>query len=135
MLLNRPVWLRAAVAAPSSLFYQWGSGPTVSDVLFASTINPPVGPGDTTLNIGTLTGDTTINPPAGLPTDGQILRFRFTQDGAGNHSVFFSLSGYEFGTDVTAALIPSDAGSGFEVLFSYHAVDGLWRALAITRGF
>jgi hypothetical protein len=86
------------------------------------------------LVIGTLTGNITLANPTGTPEDGQNLRFRMAQDGTGNHAVTFDTQ-YAFGTDVTAALVPSTASKSWEMLFTWDAANSTWRAVAIVRGF
>jgi len=100
---------------------------------YSATITPN---GDTTdiLNIGALTGNLTIANPTGTPIDGDRLAIRLLQDGTGSRTVSFGTA-YAFGTDVTAALIPSTASAKWEMVFQYHATDAKWRAVGIARGF
>lgn len=102
-------------------------------VAFAATVTPNA---DTTdvLNIGALTGNITIANPTGTPVDGQNLRLRLAQDGTGSRTLTWG-NAFAFGTDVTAALIPSAASAKWEMLFTWDAADSKWRAAAIIRGF
>lgn len=102
-------------------------------VAYAATVTPNC---DTTdvLNIGALTGNITIANPTGTPVDGQSLRLRLAQDATGSRTHTFG-SAYAFGTDVTAALLPSTASAKYEALFVYNAVAEKWRAVSIVRGF
>lgn len=102
-------------------------------ITYASTITPNSGVTQIA-NVGTLTGDITISNPTGTPTDGQILRFRLAQDSSGSHAITWG-AGYAFGTDVTAALIPSTASAKWEMVFEWNAADSKWRAVGIARGF
>ena len=102
-------------------------------IAYASSITPDV---DSTYiaNVGTLTGDMTVNAPTGTPADGQILKFRFAQDGAGSRVITWNAA-FAFGTDITTALIPTAASSKWEMLFQWNATDSKWRCIAIIRGF
>lgn len=126
-------WVAATTVSLCAVVYLDGNGSVAISVPYVATLAPPLGPDATTIDIATLTGPITITAPAGRPTDGQTIRFRFSQDGSG-HSVTFS-GAYVFGSDVTAGLMPTAANANFEILFSYHANSQLYRALAITRGF
>jgi hypothetical protein len=128
-------WVVAAANSPATclIVYLDGNGSLSVSVPYIATLTPPLGPDATTIDISTLTGPITINQPAGRPIDGQTIRFRFQQDGSG-HAITFS-GAYVFGSDVTSGLMPTTAGANFEILFSYHVNTGLYRALAISRGF
>lgn len=107
----------------------------VAAISFASTVTPAVTTGtDLVANVGTLTGAITIANPTGTPADGQTVTLRFVYDGTGGYAITFGTA-YAFGTDITAALIPSAASSKWEMLFQYCAADSKWRAKAIVRGF
>lgn len=107
--------------------------PRVTAAAYAASITPDCSTTDV-LNIAALTGGLTLNAPAGTPVDGQTLRVRFIQDGTGNRVVTYNAI-YAFGTDVTAALDPTTAGSKWERLFTYCSADSKWRASAVVRGF
>lgn len=100
---------------------------------YAATVTPNA---DTTdvLNVGALTGALALANPTGTPLDGQNLRVRLAQDATGSRAITFGTA-YAFGTDVTAALIPTAASAKWEMLFTWHAGDSKWRATAIVRGF
>jgi hypothetical protein len=100
---------------------------------YAATVTPNA---DTTdvLNIGALTGNITIANPTGTPVDGQNLHIRLQQDATGSRSVTWG-AGYAFGTDVSAALMPTTASADYEMLFTWNATRSKWRAMAIVRGF
>lgn len=100
---------------------------------YAATVTPA---GDTTdvLNIGALTGNLTMAAPTGTPTDGQKITMRLAQDGTGSHVITWNAA-FDFGTDVTEALIPTAASSKWEMVFQWHAGDSKWRAVGIARGF
>lgn len=59
---------------------------------------------------------------------------RFQEDGTGGWTISWG-SSYAFGTDVTAALVPSTANAKWEMCFQWNATDSKWRAVAIARGF
>lgn len=86
------------------------------------------------VNIGALTGDITIANPAGTPVDKQALAFDLQQDATGSRAITWG-NQYAFGTDVTAAMIPTAASSKWEMLFRWNAADAKWRCMAILRGF
>ena len=106
--------------------------PEVTAITFASTITPNA---DTTeiANVGQLTGALTVAAPSGTPVDGQNLRFRFVQDATGRAITWNAA--FAFGTDITAALVPTTASAKFEVLFTWNTTDSKWRCMAISRGF
>ncbi len=107
----------------------------VTSVAYASTITPAVGTTGAlvTYNIAALTGALTVNAPTGTPLDGQTLKFRFVQDGTGR--VITWNAAFAFGTDITAAMIPTTASAKFEVAFQWNATDSKWRAIGLIRGF
>jgi hypothetical protein len=108
---------------------------TVTPVPYAAAITPQVGAGETIVNVGVLTGNVTVNNPGGdAPTDGQVLRFRFSQDATGGRTVTWGTE-YAFGTDVPSTDDPSTASANWELLFSWHAGSSKWRALQVARGF
>lgn len=121
----------------------WSHGPTVQDftwraattLVFASTITPvlPV-QGDAAINIGALTGSPTLANPSGNPVDGQIIRFRFQQDGTGGRTITFGTA-YGFGTDYPASLVPTTANALWEMTFEWVAAQSLWWCTGIARGF
>lgn len=106
--------------------------PRVASIAYAASITPN---SDTTdvANVGTLTGAITINAPSGTPTDGQLLTFRFTQDGTGR-AITWDVA-FAFGTDITSALIPVTANAKFEVGVRWNSTDSKWRVVALVRGF
>lgn len=101
-------------------------------IAYAASITPNCGTTDI-LNVGQLTGPITINAPTGNKVDGQNLRFRFAQDATGR--VITWNAAFVFGTDITSAMVPATSSAKFEVMFTWHAGDTKWRAVAITRGF
>jgi hypothetical protein len=105
--------------------------PDATTIAYAASITPNA---DTTTiaNVGTLTGNITINAPTGTPSDGQVLRFRFAQDATGSRTVTWNAA-FAFGTDVTAAMEPSAASSVWERAFMWHAGTSKWRAMSIVR--
>lgn len=101
---------------------------------FAGTVTPV---GSNPFNIfifGTQTGNVTIAAPSGSPVNGNQLEIRFVIDGTGSYTTTFNAI-YAFGTDITAALVPTAANSKFMMKFIYVAADSKWRAVAIARGF
>lgn len=100
---------------------------------FAATLSPNA---DTTdiLSIGVLTGAATVAAPTGTPIDGQQLRIRAQQDATGGRVLTWNAA-YGFGTDVTAAMIPTTANAKWEALFMWNAADAKWRAVSLVRGF
>lgn len=103
------------------------------DYAYAATVTIDCGAADIA-NVGTLTGNVTIANPTGAPTDGQTLKIRFQQDGTGSRTITWG-NQFAFGTDVTAALIPTAASSKWIMGFIWNAADSKWRCLAIARGF
>jgi hypothetical protein len=114
------------------------AAPVVTSVSFASIGATPPAVGSTgacvVYNIGTLTGPLTIGAPTGTPKDGQVLKFRFVEDGTGTWAITWN-SAYVFGTDITTAMIPTAAGAKFEIVFQWNATDGKWRCVGLARGF
>jgi hypothetical protein len=132
------VWVLTAVDGSGNP--TWGE--TGSDarravvaVPYAATVTPalPAG-GDALYNVGTLTGPITIANPAGTPSDGQHIQFAFVMDATGGRAITWG-SQYQFGSDVTPALIPTGANAKWRQLFVYNAAASKWQALAIARGF
>jgi hypothetical protein len=110
-------------------------GPPLSAIVaYSATVTPAPAGRNLALSIDALTGPVTIANPTGTAFDAQTIRIRLEQDGTGGRTVTFG-TGYAFGTDVTAALIPSAANAKCELLFSYDPTSAKWRALAIARGF
>jgi hypothetical protein len=101
-------------------------------ISYAASITPNA---DTTdvANVGQLTGNITINAPSGTPTDGQLLTFRFIQDGTGRTLTWNSA--FAFGTDVLSTDLPTTASAKFEVGCRWNAADSKWRVVALIRGF
>lgn len=111
-----------------------GSGTKpATDVAYASSITPDINSYGI-FNVGTLTGNITINAPTGTPTDGQTTTFRFTQNGTGGWTYTWN-SAFAFGTDVVAADLPTTASASFEVLFRYNTAAAKWRCVGLIRGF
>lgn len=106
--------------------------PSVVAIAYAASITPDCGNSEI-INVGTLTNTITINAPTGNKTDGQNLRFRFTQDGTGRAITWNAA--FAFGTDITSAMVPVTASAKFEIMFTWHATDAKWRAVSIVRGF
>ncbi len=100
---------------------------------FAATITPNIDNTDI-LNVATLTGPVTIANPAGNPGDGQSLRVRLTQDATGGRTVTWGAA-FAFGTDVTAAMVPTTASAKCELVFVWNTAASAWRAMQILRGF
>lgn len=111
-----------------------GSGELpATTVAYASSITPDIS-AYSIFNVGTLTGNITINAPTGTPTDNTKLLFRFVQDGTGGRTYTWN-SVFAFGTDVVAADLPTTANAKFEVFFRYNTVDSKYRCVGLTRGF
>lgn len=124
---------RASLAADTAFSSLYSSlAPRVTAIAYAASITPNSATTDV-VNVGTLTGAITINAPTGTPVDGQLLQFRFIQDGTGR--VITWDAAFVWGTDVIAALVPSTANAKFEVLFMWNATSSKWRAMSIVRGF
>lgn len=111
-----------------------GSGelPAVT-VAYASSITPDIS-AYSIFNVGTLTGNITINAPTGTPTDNTKLLFRFVQDGTGGRTYTWNAA-FAFGTDVVSADLPTTASAKFEVFFRYNTTDSKYRCVGLTRGF
>lgn len=107
--------------------------PRVTSIAYAATVTPNAGTTDI-VYLGTLTGAITIAAPTGTPYDGQALRIRIVQDATGTRAITWNAA-YAFGTDVTAAGLPTTANAKYEVVFVWHANDSKWRAVSQHRGF
>lgn len=107
--------------------------PRATTVAYSATIAPNAATTDV-LNVGVLTGNLTMAAPSGTPADGQDLLVRFQQDATGGRTISWN-SIYAFGSDVTAAMIPTTANAKWEQTFSYNTTDAKWRATGILRGF
>lgn len=107
--------------------------PRAVSIPYAATITPNA---DTTdvANIGALTGNVTIANPSGTPADGQRLFLRLSQDATGGRTITWGNT-YAFGSDVTAALIPSTASAKWRMVFQWCAATSKWDAVGIARGF
>lgn len=105
-------------------------------VSYASTITPSLGStgANLILNVGAFTNNVTFANPTGTPVDGQSILMRMSQNATGGYSVTWGTN-YVFGTDVTAALIPTAASASWEMVWIYNASATKWRAMAISRGF
>lgn len=105
-------------------------------VSYASTITPSLGStgANLILNVGAFTNNVTFANPTGTPVDGQSILMRMSQNATGGYSVTWGTN-YVFGTDVTAALIPTAASASWEMVWTYNASATKWRAMAISRGF
>lgn len=101
-------------------------------IAYAAAITPDIGSYNI-FNVGTLTGNITINNPTGTPQDGQTATFRFVQDGTGRTLTWDT--DWDFGTDITAAGLPTTASAIFEVVFRYDALSDKFRAVQWARGF
>lgn len=103
---------------------------------YASTVTPSIGTAgaNLVLNIGALTNNITVDNPSGTPTDGQLITLRMKQNATGGFSVAWGTN-YTFGTDATAALIPTAASASWRMLWEYNSTEGRWEAMAIARGF
>lgn len=84
-------------------------------------------------NVNTVSGNLQVNI-TGTPRDGWALLFRFGYDGTGGWTLTFSAN-VVFGTDVTAALLPTDASVKFELLMVYNATTAAWHPVGLSRGF
>lgn len=130
------------MAAPTDPYYtpahqaalQSAGSRAVQAIAYAAAITPSAGSVDQVVNVGTLTGNITINAPTGSPVDGQVMRLRLAQDATGGRVITWDPA-FAFGTDVTAALIPTAANAKWVMLFAWDATSSKWRALSIARGF
>lgn len=86
------------------------------------------------LNIGTQTGNITFAAPSGTVVDGNQLVIRFVINGTGGYTLTWN-SAFAFGTDITAAMLPTTANAKFEIKFIYDSTSSKWRAVALVRGF
>lgn len=108
----------------------------VNAIAFSATITPNANTTDV-VNIGQLTGAMTVLTPSGSPVDGQILRLRVIID-ASTRVLTLDTGGagkFAFGTDITAAMIPSAGTSKFEIVTMWNTADSRWRVTGIVRGF
>lgn len=104
--------------------------PTVSGLTFAATILVNAALGNA-FNI-TLTASTgTFGAPSN-PVDGQVIRFRITQDGTGSRTVAWNAA-YDFGT-AGAPTLSTAAGKVDIVAFEYIASLSKWAFLGIAAG-
>lgn len=103
----------------------------VTVVAYAATVTPAA---DTygTYEIGALTGNLTLGAPTGTVTDGQKLSFRLTQDGTGGRTLTWNAA-YQFGIDLTSAMITTVASSSTHVKFEWIASASKWRCIGILR--
>lgn len=85
-------------------------------------------------NIGALTGNITLGAPIGTPTDGQSLLVRMSQDATGSRTITFNAA-FAFGSDVTAAMMPSGASAKWEFKAAWNSTDSKWRVVGLARGF
>ena len=85
-------------------------------------------------NIGALTGNITLGAPTGTPTDGQSLLVRMSQDATGSRTITFNAA-FAFGSDVTAAMMPSGASAKWEFKAVWNSTDSKWRVVGLARGF
>jgi hypothetical protein len=117
----------------------YAATPTAIDLAYAATVTPVASDAEV-FTIAALTGNVTIGAPSGtaattgLPYDGQPLTIRLTQDATGGRTVTWNAA-FAFGTDVTAAMVPTTASAACEVMFRWHAATSKWRAVGIVRGF
>jgi hypothetical protein len=107
-----------------------GVGTTIA---YAAAITPNIDSFDV-ITVGQLTGNITINAPTGTPDDGQEVVFRFSTDGTAGRTITWNAA-FAFGTDITAAGLPTTANSKFEVKFRYDVTSAKWRAIQQARGF
>ena len=80
----------------------------------------------------TLGGNRTLATPTG-GADGQVIRFRITQDGSGSRTLSFA-SGYEFTTSLPAPVLSTSPGATDVLLFEYNAAKSKWVLLAYLLG-
>jgi hypothetical protein len=118
-----------------------GGGRTVSSLSYGATITPALpASGDLVVNIAMLTGNPAIANPTGTPSDGQLMKLRFTEDSTGNRVPTWGTR-YDFNGQVTAALIAQFAAtpsSRFTIVFEYYAAlsgSTPWVAQAINAGY
>lgn len=112
---------------------------SVVTIPYAATITPAIPARiDLVVNIGTLTGNPTIENPTGSPSDGQTMKLRFTEDGTGNRVPSFGTE-YDLNGVVTASLIEAYAatpGATFNIIFEYFsALSAPWVAQALNAGY
>jgi hypothetical protein len=108
--------------------------PFIVTVASGSNINLALPSGNVIYNIAALGGSALVKNPTGTPYDGQLMRQRWSQDNVGGHTLAWDTQ-FAFGSDITAALVPTASGVAWEQLFGYYTNAGNWRALGIARGF
>jgi hypothetical protein len=86
----------------------------------------------------TLGGNRTMGAPTGSPTDGQMIRFRVTQDATGSRTLAWAsgTGGYSFGSDIPAAVPASTGANKVDYFaFAYHSGQNKWHFLSYDRGY
>lgn len=124
----------ATVGSDGTLSESQRATRSIIPVTFAASVTPALpASGDAVYKIGALTGAITIHNPSGAAKDGQFIQFLLAQDGTGGRVITWGAA-YQFGTDVTQALIPTTASAKWRMLFAFNATTTTWQALAIARG-
>lgn len=84
----------------------------------------------------TLGGNRTLGAPTN-PVDGQRCTWLFTQDGTGNRTITLAggAGGFAFGTDITAFVLSTAAGTSDMLGAEYHAGRDRWLVLATAKGY
>lgn len=80
----------------------------------------------------TLGGNRTLATPTG-GADGQVIRFRITQDGTGSRTLSYA-AGYEFTSSLPAPVLSTSPGATDVLLFEYNAAKSKWVLLAYLLG-
>lgn len=126
-----PTGLVALVANAVDIRGASGAGDTAVSVSYAASITPDLTAGNI-FNVGTLTGNITINAPTGTPTDGARIQFRLNQDGTGGRTVTWNAI-FRFGIDLTSADISTSASAENLITFRYNTAATKWEAIGLTR--
>lgn len=84
------------------------------------------------VNVGTLTGDVTLNISNGA--DGQMIRVRFKQDGTGSRTLTAGAN-LRGSTDTAIPALSTAANSLDRLAFEWHAGDGKADLVAYNKGY
>lgn len=100
----------------------------VIDIAYAATITPALPATDAIYEVGTLTGNCTVEIPSGTPVDGQTIQLSFETDGTAGRTVTFTggADGFVFGGIVSQSNIPTSANTYFRVVAVWSARRSLW---------
>ena len=126
-----PVTTMAAYMPLAGGAFTGGVEPAVVALTDAATITVAAAAGN--VFAVTLGGNRALAAPTG-GVDGQVIRFRVTQDGTGSRTLSYA-SGYEFSASLPAPVLSTSAGAVDVLLFEYNAAKSKWLLLAYSLGY